>query len=345
MESKRKVLVIYTGGTIGMVQDHATGRLIPFDFATLRKQIPEIMSLSAEVSSMSFEEPIDSSDMDLTHWTRMARLIEEQYDRYDGFVILHGSDTMAYSASALSFMCINLSKPIILTGSQLPIGMVRTDGKENIITAIEIAADYRRGRPVVPEVAIYFEYMLYRGNRTFKYNAEHFEAFRSPDYPELAEAGIDIRYREEYIRMPKRGKFRIETEFDNRVAVLTLFPGISRHIVEAALTIEDNRVLILRTFGSGNALTAPWFVNALKEAIASGLIIINVSQCRGGSVRQGRYSTGAALEEMGVVAGGDIQFEAAVCKAMYLLPRATDAAEFARLFATDLRGELTEALT
>ncbi len=342
MKAKRKVLLIYTGGTIGMVQDHVTGRLVPFDFDALRSQIPELMSLSAEVSTLSFDHPIDSSDIGLEHWRQMAELVEVNYNDYDGFVILHGTDTMAYSASALSFMFVNLAKPVILTGSQLPIGMVRTDGKENIITAIEIAADYRNGLPVVPEVAIYFEYMLYRGNRTFKYNAEHFEAFRSPDYPALAEAGINIHYRTEYIRDPSVGEFRVESDMDNRVAVLTLFPGVSRHIVEAALNIRDNRVLIIRTFGSGNAITAEWFLNALKEAIRRGLIIVNVSQCRAGSVEQSRYSTGAALEEMGVVAGDDIQFEAAVCKSMHLLSKISGRDEFERLFSTDLRGELTK---
>lgn len=338
---KRKVLLIYTGGTVGMVQDHATGRLIPFDFDEMSKRIPELASLSAEVTTLSLDEPIDSSDMNLDHWRVMARLVEKHYDDYDGFVILHGTDTMAYTASALSFMFVNLAKPVILTGSQLPIGMVRTDGKENIITAIEIAADYRNGEPTVPEVAVYFEYMLFRGNRTFKYNAEHFGAFTSPDYPPLAEAGIEIHYRREYIRRPAPGPFGVDDRLDNRVAVLTLFPGISKHIVTAALNIPDNRVLIVRTFGSGNAMTAPWFLRELRQAIDGGLIVVNVSQCRAGTVRQGRYSTGAALEEMGVVAGGDIQFEAAVCKSMHLLPQVSDGKTFGELFARDLRGELT----
>lgn len=334
-------MLIYTGGTIGMVQDYQTNRLIPFDFSNFEKQIPEIKNLSATIQTESFEEPLDSSNMGLEHWQKLAHMIHDNYDRYDGFVILHGSDTMAYTASALSFMFVNLSKPVILTGSQLPIGMVRTDGKENLITAIEIACDYQNDVPMVPEVAIYFEYHLYRGNRTFKYNTEHFEAFESPNYPFLAEAGVSIKYNDRFINKPSAIPFRIETDLDNRVAVLTLFPGISQHIVEAALNIRDNRVLVVRTYGSGNAMTYPWFLEALEKASERGLILINATHCRGGGVRQGKYETSGELERIGLISAGDMQLEAVVAKSMYLLGQALSNSEFRLYFEEDLRGELT----
>lgn len=341
METERSVLVIYTGGTIGMFQDAETGILAPFDFDHLQEQIPEINQLHARVSTLSFDVPIDSSNMNLEHWTHIAGMVYDNYDAYDGFVILHGSDTMAYTASALSFMFNNLSKPVILTGSQLPIGVVRTDGKENFITAVEIASDYRNGVPVVPEVAIYFEYQLYRGNRTYKYNAEHFEAFRSPNYPPLAEAGVHIMYHTEYIRKPAEEPFFIDTRMDNHVAVLTLFPGVSEHIVEAALNIPRNRLLIIRTYGSGNAMTSSWFLDALEAAIDRGLAIANVSQCQGGGVLQGRYETSSHLERMGVLSGGDMQIEAALTKAMHLIGCGLEGGEFALAFKKSMRGELT----
>lgn len=341
MSFKQKILLIYTGGTIGMVQDYDTNRLKPFDFSNLEKQVPEIRNLSATVHAESFEEPLDSSNMGLEHWQRLAHMILDNYDRYDGFVILHGSDTMAFTAAALSFMFVNLSKPVILTGSQLPIGMVRTDGKENLITAIEIAGDYHNGAAMVPEVAIYFEYNLYRGNRTFKYNTEHFEAFESPNYPLLAEAGVTIKYNERFINKPAELPFRIETGLDNRVAILTLFPGISQHIVEAALNIKDNRVLIIRTYGSGNAMTYPWFLKALRDATERGLIMVNATQCRGGGVNQGKYETSGELEQIGLISAGDMQLEAVVAKCMYLLGQDLTNAEFRIYFEQDLRGERT----
>lgn len=324
-----------------MVKDHDDNLLKPFDFSDLERQIPELKNLSASVETISFEEPLDSSNMGLEHWQRLANLVFENYDQYDGFVILHGSDTMAYTASALSFMFVNLSKPVILTGSQLPIGMVRTDGKENLITAIEIASDYHNGVPMVPEVAIYFEYHLYRGNRTFKYNTEHFEAFESPNYPFLAEAGVTIKYNDRFVNKPSNLPFRIESDLDNRVAVLTLFPGISSHIVEAALNIKDNLVLVVRTYGSGNAMTYPWFLEALQRASDRGLIMINATHCRGGGVRQGKYETSGELERIGLISAGDMQLEAVVAKSMYLLGQGLSNAEFRLYFEEDLRGELT----
>jgi len=341
VSSKRDILLIYTGGTIGMVQDYSTNRLIPFDFSDFEKQIPEIKNLSATVYAESFEKPLDSSNMGLEHWQKLAHLVYDNYDRYDGFVILHGSDTMAYTAAALSFMFVNLSKPVILTGSQLPIGMVRTDGKENLITAIEIASDYQNDVPRVPEVAIYFEYHLYRGNRTYKFNAEHFEAFRSPNYPFLAEAGVTIKYNERFINKPSELPFRVETRLDNRVAVFTLFPGVSQQIVEAALNIQDNLVLIVRTYGSGNAMTYPWFLEALQKASERELILINATQCRGGGIAQGKYETSGELERIGLISAGDMQMEAVVAKSMYLLGQGLSQAEFRLYFEQDLRGERT----
>lgn len=324
-----------------MMQDAETGTLAPVDFQKLADRVPEVNQIDAKLSAVAFAKPIDSSDMDLVHWQKLAGLIEENYEDNDGFVILHGSDTMAYTASALSFMLINLAKPVILTGSQLPIGMVRTDGKENVITAIEIAADYHNDKPEVPEVAIYFENQLYRGNRTFKYNAAHFDAFRSPNYPILAQAGIEIAYDRTAIRPQPEGKFRTEPTMDNRVAVLTLFPGISRHIVEAALHIKDNKAVLIRTFGSGNAMTHSWFTEALREAHDRGLIMINATQCLAGGVSTGRYATSKGLEDAGVISAGDMVLEAALTKTMYLMGAGLYGEEFRKVFTKNLCGELT----
>lgn len=342
METDRSVLVIYTGGTIGMIKDAGSGILAPFDFDQLQKQIPEINQLPTKVTTISFEKPIDSSNMGLEHWAQLAEIIRDNYEDYDGFVILHGSDTMAYTASALSFMLNNLSKPVILTGSQLPIGVVRTDGKENFITSIEIASDYRDGKPMVPEVCVYFEYQLYRGNRTYKFNAEHFEAFRSPNYPALAEAGVHIKYNRESIHKPGEGSFEIDTVMNNHVAILSLFPGISEYIIDAAMNIPSNKLLIIRTYGSGNAMTHPWFLRSLENAIDNGLMVANVSQCQGGGVLQGRYETSSQLERMGVVSGADMQIEAALTKGMHLLGKDLSGGEFAHQFTKNLRGELTD---
>lgn len=341
MNSNRKVLVIYTGGTIGMIKDASTGILAPFNFKQLQKQIPEINQLSTQVDTISFDEPLDSSNMNLNHWRQLAEMVRDNYDSYHGFVILHGTDTMAYTAAALSFMFENLAKPVILTGSQLPIGMVRTDGKENFITAIEIAGAHKDGVAIVPEVCIYFENELYRGNRTYKANTEHFEAFQSPNFPPLAEAGIHIKYNLDLIRSIPSQSFKIDTRMDNHVAVLSLFPGISEHIIKAALTIPHNKLLILRTYGSGNAMTDKWFIDALKEAIANGLLIVNVSQCQGGGVMQGRYETSSELAKMGVISGGDMQLEAALTKSMHLIGKGLTGETFKKEFVKDLRGEVS----
>ncbi len=341
MTKKNNILVIYTGGTIGMVQDSESGALNPFDFDHLTEQIPEIRKFGFHIESISFDPIIDSSNMHPEVWVRLARIIEENYENYDGFVILHGSDTMAYTASALSFMLENLSKPVILTGSQLPIGMIRTDGKENFITSLEIAAAKKDGKAVVPEVCIYFEYQLYRGNRTHKFNAEHFEAFRSVNYPVLAQAGVEIKYNFGAIHEPIGQEFRIFTSMDPKVAVLPLFPGITREIVSSILNIKGMKALVLETFGSGNAPTFPWFLEELEAAIKRGLIVYNVTQCRGGSVKMGKYETSVNLQRIGVISGYDITLEAAVTKLMYLLGNNYPNDRVKKYLQTSLRGEMT----
>jgi len=340
--NQRSVLIIYTGGTIGMVADPRTGALRPMDLAHLEEQVPELDRINVRLGSESFETPIDSSDMRPTDWVRIARIIGRHYETYDGFVVLHGSDTMAYTASALSFLLEGLNKPVILTGSQLPIGTIRTDAKENLITAIEIAAAKdEEGRAMVPEVAVYFEYRLLRGNRTVKVHAERFEAFRSPNYAALAEAGVHIRYDRAAILQHRNTPLVVHDRVDDAVAVLRMFPGIRGAWVRHALTQPDLRMVLLTTFGSGNAPTDPALLDALREARQKGVILLNVTQCIGGRVEQGRYSTSRALAEMGVVPCGDMTVEAALTKAMCLLGRTNDPQQLERAMVQDLCGELT----
>lgn len=338
---KSKVLLIYTGGTIGMMQDAKTGQLKPFDFKHLTEQIPELNKFDVTLSAVSFEKPIDSSDMHPAIWLEIAKMIEKNYSKVDGFVILHGSDTMSFTASALSFMLENLNKPVILTGSQLPIGTIRTDGKENLITAIEIAAAKKAGKPIVSEVCIYFEYQLYRGNRTHKYNAEHFQAFQSANYPVLAEAGVHLKYNTSALAKSNGKKLKVHTSLNPNIAILKVFPGITENVVNAILNSKNTNAIILETFGSGNATTQKWFIDALKRSIDKGMIIYNVTQCNAGAVEQGKYATSAAFNKIGIIGGNDITTEAAVAKLMFVLGNSKNKKDAEKMLKTNLRGEIS----
>jgi L-asparaginase len=336
------ILLIYTGGTIGMVQDPNTGSLIPIDFRHLSDHVPELRKFGYQLHAISFEPVSDSSNIDPDVWVKMADIIEKGYDDFDGFVILHGTDTMAYSASALSYMLENLAKPVILTGSQLPIGLLRTDGRENIITAIEIAAAQENGKPAVPEVCIFFDNKLTRGNRTTKMSADHFDAFNSPNYHPLAEVGLHLKYFNNIIHYSAdNNRLIVHKEFDPNVAILKLFPGITRKLLKAVTGIEGLRGLIIETFGSGNAPTYQWFLDDLKEYIDKGGIIFNVTQCHGGSVEMGLYETSRQMLEAGVVSGKDITSEASVTKLMHLLGRYTSKEDVVKALNVSLAGEIT----
>jgi L-asparaginase len=334
------VLIIYTGGTIGMINDPKTGVLVPFNFEQITDHVPELKRLKYKLTVHSFDPLIDSSNMSPEIYKELALRIQRDYDQYDGFVILHGSDTMSYTASALSFMIENLDKPVIFTGSQLPVNGIRTDAKENLITALEIAAEKRKGKAMVPEVCIYFDYKLFRGNRSFKYNSEKFEAFRSPNYPILAEAGVYLKFNRNYILKPNSEPVKFHTKLDSAIGILKLYPGISPAIVRAALS-ADCKAVIMETFGSGNTSTEKWFLDLLREAINDGKLILNISQCKVGTVELGRYETSRELRGMGVVSGYDMTFEAAVTKLMYLLGNFKSNKKIAEYLETDLRGELT----
>ena len=338
---KAKILLIYTGGTIGMVKDFQTGELRAFDFDKLLKRIPELTQLDCEIESLSFETPIDSSNMNPDSWVRIAEIIETNYSIYDGFVVLHGSDTMSYSSSALSFMLENLSKPVIFTGSQLPIGDLRTDAKENLITSIQIASLQRDGEAVIKEVCLYFEYKLYRANRTTKINAEHFEAFASLNYPTLAESGVHLRVNHEYLLKPTNKPLKVHKNLDTNIALIKLFPGISDSNLNSVLEHPKIKAVVLETYGSGNAPTEMWFETALKKAIDSGKIIVNVTQCSGGSVIMGRYETSSHLKKLGIISGNDITTEAALAKLMFLLGNKIDAKVFKTIYEASLRGEMS----
>ncbi len=335
-----QILIIYTGGTIGMMSDPATKVLKPINFEQIMDNVPELDRLNCKIKVHSFDKIIDSSNMNPEVWSELAGLIEANYDLVDGFVILHGSDTMSYSASVLSFMLENLGKPVIFTGSQLPISAIRTDAKENLMTAIEIANAKKHDRARVPEVCIYFDYKLFRGNRSFKYNSSKFEAFRSPNYPILAESGVHLRFSINDIRQPGEGPMVVHKNLVSDVAVLKLYPGISPKVVENILS-ADVRGIVMETFGAGNTTTDQWFTDLLKNAIDSGKVVLDISQCKVGTVELGRYETSRQLKDIGVANGYDMTFESAVTKMMFLLGQYDNPWIVKEMLETDLRGELT----
>jgi L-asparaginase len=340
MHSKPSILLIYTGGTIGMMKDFETGALKAFNFKKLLQKIPEIKQLDCIIETISFEKPIDSSNMNPEKWVQIATIIEENYVAFDGFVVLHGSDTMSYSASALSFMLENLNKPVVFTGSQLPIGDLRTDAKENLITAIQIASLQQKGKPVINEVCLYFEYKLYRGNRTTKINAEHFNAFTSPNYPPLAESGVHLNVNHNLLTIKNNKNLVVRKEINDNVVIIKMFPGINESVLSAIFSIPNLKGVVLETYGSGNAPTHDWFIQILKNAIKNGLFIVNVTQCSGGSVNMGQYETSTQLKKIGIISGKDITTEAAITKMMYLLGQNVAPKVFKTIFETPLRGEM-----
>lgn len=324
-----------------MVESEDQKTLVPFNLDYILSYVPELNKLDVKLDSYSFETPIDSSNIHPDHWTQIANVISDNYVHYDGFVILHGSDTLAFTASALSFMLEGLRKPVILTGSQLPIGMIRTDARENLITAVQIAAQKLDEEPVVQEVAVYFEDMLYRGNRTKKLSTEAFEAFFSPNYPVLAQAGVSLNFNHAELWSTNKEEFRLIDGFNNQVVVLTLFPGISSELVRAVLSNKELKGIVLMTFGAGNGPTDKWFLDLIDEAIARGLVIVNVTQCAMGQVEQGKYETSAGLLKAGVISGADMTFEAAITKLMFLFGQNVDSNWVKEQMVTNLRGELS----
>ncbi|MGB2087781.1 MAG: asparaginase [Psychroflexus salarius] len=340
MNEPTKILLIYTGGTIGMIKDPVTNSLKAFNFDQLLSNIPELKLLSHEIHTLSFEDPKDSSDFNCEDYISLATIIETNYEIYDGFVVLHGSDTMSYTASAISFMLENLTKPVIFTGSQLPIGDLRTDAKENLITSIQIAGLKNETKSLIQEVGLYFEYKLYRANRTTKINAEHFEAFASLNFPAMIESGVNLNINYSCLIHSKARKLKVHKQLDNNIIIIKVFPGLNEATFSHLINTPNIKGIILETFGSGNTKTEDWFLDTIRKANNNDIHIVNITQCSGGSVEMGKYATSKHLLEAGIIDGKDMTTEAAVGKMMFLLPKKLDKNVFKTIFETSLRGEM-----